>query len=378
MASLAPAIAPRSPATIQFSRGVPPPEAIPAQELAAIARSVVTPPAPRVFQYAPSDGFLGDAVLREAVAARHAADASQVFIGNGSLQILDLIATLLIGADRDVVIVERPSYDRAIRIFGRRGGETVGIPLHHDGVDVEALEAQLRKGRTALIYLIPDFQNPTGVTTSLAKRLRISALAAEYNVTVIEDTPYRQLRLTGAEQPLFSELRSGARVITLGSLSKTVSPGLRIGYAIAEARFARQLADLATDIYLSPAPLCQSIAAECFSRGLVERNIDVTRDLLRPKWSAAIACVQAQFADSCIAVPEGGFFLGLMVRSRLTERELIAAAASEGVVLTPGSAFFPRNEQPAAGTVFLRLPFHALQHQEFETGLTILHQIIRS
>ncbi|MDF0522700.1 PLP-dependent aminotransferase family protein [Bradyrhizobium yuanmingense] len=368
----------RKPASspIYFTRGVPPSEAIPSEELGVIARSLVDRPTQQLFQYAPSDGYLGDRVLRTAIGEANRVSPDEVFIGNGSLQVLDLLAAILVKPERSTVLVEQPTYDRSIRIFGRHGARVVGVPLQGDGIDTAMLAEQMKRLRAAALYLIPDFQNPAGITTSLAKRRQILDLAAEFDVLVIEDTPYRELRFEGVAQPLFKDIAGRARVVTIGSLSKTLSPGLRIGYAIGSGALMRQLAELATDTYLSPAPICQSIAAECFRAGLVERNIVRVRDLIRPKWAAAIGGASEIFGRDCMCLPQGGYFLGITVNSDLSEPAFIASASTAGVIMTPGSAFFPSEGQPGSGTLFLRLPFHALDPGDFRSGIEILQTIL--
>lgn len=370
----------RNPASsaIYFTRGVPPSEAIPSEELGVIVRSLADRPLPQLFQYAPSDGYLGDNALRAAIGAANRVSPDEVFIGNGSLQVLDLLAAILIKPDRNTVLVEEPSYDRSIRIFARHGARVVGVPLQDDGVDIDVLAQQMKHARAAALYLIPDFQNPTGITTSLAKRQQILDLAAEFDVVVIEDTPYRELRFEGVAQPLLKDIPGRAGVVTIGSLSKTLSPGLRIGYAIGSGALMRKLAELATDIYLSPAPICQSIAAECFRTGLVERNIARVRDLILPRWAAAISSASKMFGCDCMCLPEGGYFLGILVKSHLSERAFIASALAAGVILTPGSAFFPPEGGPRSGTLFVRLPYHALDPDDFRSGLEILQTVLAS
>lgn len=222
--------------TVHFSRGIPPLEAIPSAAIAEHTSAVLAAEPDRVFQYAPIGHHTGDQELREQLGKFHSVDPDRVFVTNGSLQALDLLAShLLRGAARPQVLVEAPTYDRAVQIFERHGARVSGVPLRHDGIDVDILKERLRTEVPAFVYVIPDFQNPSGVTTSEDKRRELVRLSAEYGFTILEDIPYRELRFGGTAPTPFGELAEsadGARVLTIGSLSKVLSPGLRVGYVI--------------------------------------------------------------------------------------------------------------------------------------------------
>lgn len=360
---------------LQFSRGVPPLEAIPTRELAAHTAAVLEEGRDVVFQYAPLGRYQGDPALREQLGAFHAVDPDRVFVGNGSLQVLDLLAAQLLRDGNPAVYVEAPTYDRAVQIFERHGGRVIGLPVEQDGLDVEALKRHLRARIPAFLYTIPDFQNPSGITISEAKRRALVDLAAGYGFTILEDIPYRELRYHGATPPLLAEIAGEARVITVGSLTKVLSPGLRVGYAISDRDTSLALASLAESTYLSPAPLCQAVAARCLAAGVVRSNIDRVRDILRPRHDAAVAATRSLLGDALLAVPDGGYYLGVHLRVDADEAILLAAARAEGIVLTPGSAFYPPSAAPPAGTLFLRLPFHALDPGDFAMGVERLVKV---
>lgn len=365
-------------AVVHFSRGIPPLEAIPSEQLADHTAFVLEERRDEVFQYAPIGRHRGDPALRAQLGAFHGVDPERIFVGNGSLQVLDLVASLLLRDGGDV-IVETPTYDRAVGIVERHGGRLVNVPLEADGIDVERLRAWLREHPApAFLYAIPDFQNPSGVTTSAAKRQALAELAAEHDFPILEDVPYRELRYHGETPPTLGALAGDARVITLGSLSKVLSPGLRIGYAIADAETATALAALAEGTYLSPSPLCQAIAARCLAAGTVGEHIERVRDFLRPRHDAAVAAAREHLGDALMCVPDGGYYLAAHLPVDVGEPALLAAAREEGVVLTPGSAFYPGSAAPPAGTLFVRLPFQALEPDEFASGVERLARLSAS
>jgi 2-aminoadipate transaminase len=365
----------RSSKTLWLSRGVPPAESIPITDLAEIARSVAAE-IPDVFQYASFGGFLGNEQLRQHLGTFHGVDPVEIFVGSGSLQVLDLLAEVLLRAKQRTVLVERPTYDRSIKIFERRGARVIGIPLERDGLDLDALAAVAKRQSPAFLYVIPDFQNPSGVTTSQRKRERILELAAEYDFLVIEDIPYRELRTTGRAPEMIGKMSGRGRVVTIGSLSKILSPGLRVGYAICNPNLARQLALLAEDTYLSPSPLTQAIAAQCFKEGLVNRNIESIRTQLRPRVEGAVQIAKQLLGSRLCSAPEGGYFLACLLPSTNNEASVLSQARAAGLMLTSGSAFFVADEQPTQNQLFFRLPFHALAIEDFAAGLTTLLAIV--
>jgi len=362
---------------VQFSRGVPPAEAIPTSGLVSSVRAILEEHADRLFQYAPLGGYLGDAQLRAQIGEFFGFDPDGIFVSNGSLQVLDILsAYLLAKAESKTVLVETPTYDRAIHMFERHGGRVIGVPLEHDGLDLQALEDHLRKVSPAFLYLIPDFQNPSGVTLCAEKRRLLAALVSRHDLTVIEDIPYRELRLRGEAPALLSQSSDGGQVITVGSLTKLLSPGLRIGFAITDQATAINLARLAENTYLSPSPLCQAVAAHCMSSGLMRANISHILNILLPRHDHAVQAVKDTFGSGLIAVPNGGYYLGVKLEAGCEERWFIRAAQQQGVILTRGSAFYPQSAPLKQGSIFLRLPFHAIEPDDFAAGINRLERVM--
>ncbi len=358
---------------IVFTRGVPPPEAFPTEELGACFDAAIRKDAAVVLQYGQQRGY---APLREELAREYGVSPDEILVGNGSLQLQDLVAAYL-ARPGSVVYTEQPSYDRAIKTFRRRGARVVGIPLEEDGVSVERLEAAVAREAPAFVYLVPDFQNPAGATLSLEKRRRVVELAAEHGFTVIEDIPYRKLRYRGEDLPLMREL-DPANVITMSSFSKLLSPGIRVGFMISSSELVGDVTALGEDTYLSPALPTQAAVAEYLRRGLLEPNIEGLKELYRPRWTAMAESVERELPGAQAFIPDGGFFVSVMLPEGANTENLVGRAKGSGLVLTPGAAFFadPDDGETVPGDRFVRLPFCAVTPEQIQEGVRRLAALL--
>jgi 2-aminoadipate transaminase len=358
---------------IVFTRGVPPPEAFPTDELSACFDAAIRDDAATVLQYGQQPGY---APLRRELAKEYGVSEGEVLIGNGSLHLQDLISARLVSPGT-AVFTEQPSYDRAITTFRRRGARVIGIPLEEDGVSVERLEAALRREVPAFLYLVPDFQNPAGATLSLQKRRRVIELASEYGFFVIEDVPYRKLRYRGEDPPLLRDIEP-SRVITLSSFSKLLSPGIRVGFMIAPSELIGGVTKLGEDTYLSPVLPTQAAVAEYLRRGLLEPNIERLKDLYRPRWQAMADAVRRELPAAQTYIPDGGFFVSMMLPDDANTDDLVGRAMERGLVLTPGAAFFadPDDGEVTPGDRFVRLPFCAVTPEQIEEGVRRLASLL--
>src|ERR671917_2633603 len=320
---------------IVFTRGVPPPEAFPTDELGQCFDAAVRNDTAVVLQYGQQPGY---APLRSQLAEEYGVSEEEVLVGNGSLQLQDLVSAQLVGPGV-AVYTEQPSYDRAITTFRRRGARVTGIPLESDGISVDRLEAAVEREVPAFVYLVPDFQNPAGATLSLEKRQRIVELANGYGFWVIEDIPYRKLRYRGEDLPLLRDI-DPSRIITMSSFSKLLSPGIRVGFMIASVELVRAVTRLGEDTYLSPVLPTQAAVAEYMRRGLLEPNIERLKKLYAPRWEAMAGAVRTELPDAQAFIPAGGFFVSVMLPEGANTEGLIGRAKEVGLVLTPGAAFF--------------------------------------
>jgi 2-aminoadipate transaminase len=370
---------------ILFTRGVPALEALPAHLISECMQAVLDGPAgAAILQYGHNGGYLP---LRQLLAKEYGVSEDQVLVGNGSLHLQDMIAALLVKPE-DVVLTEQPSYDRAIKTFRRRGAKVIGIPLEHDGVDLKLLEKAVVRQTPSFMYLVPDFQNPSGITTSLEKRKALAAMAERHDFWLVEDVPYRQLRYTGDPLPLLRSI-SPQRVLTISSYSKLISPSLRVGYLVGPIDFVDKLRKLAEDTILSPVLPSQACVVEFIQRGYFTSNLATLKHLYAPRMHTMIDALKQYLPQVSFAEPEGGFFVSItlpesakieMRSASSAPQNLLAHAEQAGLMLTDGRNFFadPIDEhQDRMGERFVRLPFCALTPEQIEEGVKRLAKVIK-
>jgi DNA-binding transcriptional MocR family regulator len=359
--------------TITLSRGVPATESFQIEQLSSCFAEAIEGDAAVVLQYGQQQGY---EPLRRALAAQYGVEPAEVMVGNGSLQILDLLAAHLIEPGQ-LVVTEQPSYDRAITTFRRRGARVIGVPLEHDGIDVDRLAALLERERPALIYLIPDFQNPAGVSLSLEKRRRVVELAGRYGVLVLEDVPYRRLRYRGEDIPLLRDI-DPQRVVTMSSFSKLISPAVRVGYIVAPAALIAAVTRIGEDTYLTPTLPAQAAVATYLRRGLLEPGVAQLKALYTPRWQAMMRAVAQHLPDAVASAPDGGFFVSVTLPPGARVDNLVGRAKERGLILTPGPPFFadPCQGEAPDGERFVRLPFCAVTPDEIEEGVRRLASLL--
>ncbi len=358
---------------IVFTRGVPPPEAFPTDELGQCFDAAVRNDTAVVLQYGQQPGY---APLRSQLAEEYGVSEEEVLVGNGSLQLQDLVSAQLVGPGM-AVYTEQPSYDRAITTFRRRGARVTGIPLERDGISVDRLEAALEREVPAFVYLVPDFQNPAGATLSLEKRQRVVELANGHGFWVIEDIPYRKLRYRGEDLPLLRDI-DPSRIITMSSFSKLLSPGIRVGFMLAPAELVRAVTRLGEDTYLSPVLPTQAAVAEYLRRDWLRPNVERLKELYRPRWQTMEEAVRRELPDAHAFIPDGGFFVSVMLPEEANTDNLTGRAKDIGLVLTPGAAFFadPDDGEAVPGDRFVRLPFCAVTPEQIDEGVRRLASLV--
>ena len=256
---------------ISFARGAPAPECLPVEQIAECARAAVERDGTTILSYGTAPGYQP---LREWIAARHGVDAARVLLTNGSLQGFVFLAEHFAAQGKMRVLVEGPTYDRPLLILRKLGIEIVPIPLDDDGLDPDALERALDEGpEPAFLYTIPTFQNPSGLTLSTERRRRVADLAAERGLLVLEDDPYSLIRFEGEEQPSLMSLDRAGLVAYSSSFSKTIAPGLRVGYFLLPESLETALEAAAGSTYISPALLSQAAVYEFVSLTRLREDI---------------------------------------------------------------------------------------------------------
>jgi 2-aminoadipate transaminase len=312
--------------TISLARGVPAPECIPVDELADCARAAVERDGTTVLSYGPVGGYQP---LREWLAERHGVEPSRVLVTNGSLQGIAFLADRFA---RERVLVERPTYDRPLKLLAARGVDVTAVPMDDEGLDLDALTVALDAGpKPAFLYAIPTFQNPSGRTLSVDRRERLVQLARERDLLVLEDDPYGLVRFEGDVLPTLFELDGGERVVYSSSFSKTIAPGLRVGYFVLPQALDVELEALAVSTYITPVLIGQATVFEFLRRGNLEPNLERVRDLLRVRRDAMLEALEQELPTATWSHPQGGYFVWVELTDELT--------AAPGVAFVPGTDF---------------------------------------
>jgi DNA-binding transcriptional MocR family regulator len=312
--------------TISFARGVPAPECIPAGELADCAREALERDGTTVLSYGPVGGYQP---LREWIAERHGVDVSRVLVTNGSLQGIAFLADRFAGRR---VLVETPTYDRPLKLLAARGIDVTAVAMDDEGLDPDALERALADGeKPALLYTIPTFQNPSGRTLTDERRRRLVELVRQHDLLVLEDDPYGLVRYEGDALPTLFELEGGERVAYSSSFSKTIAPGLRVGYFVLPQALDAELEALAVSTYITPVLLGQATVYEFLRRGNFDANLERVRGLLHARRDAMLETLEEEMRGASWSRPQGGYFVWLELPHEVTD--------VPGVTFVPGTDF---------------------------------------
>jgi len=322
--------------SISFARGAPSADILPRDAVRDAAAVALAEDWERALSYGTGIGHPG---LCQWIAERHGElDASQVMVANGSLEAgAMLFEHLLEPGDR--VVVEQPTYDRTLLMLQGLGVELVPVRLEADGLDVSVLEAALAEGSIKLAHVIPNFHNPAGCTLSAEKRVRLVELAAEHDFWIFEDDPYRELPFEGAALETMLSIDGAERVVHASSFSKTVSPGVRVGYLAGPAAEIAKLAKRANETYISPNMLAEAVVLELCRSGGLDRNIEFVKGALQARRDTLVDALREQIPEAEFVVPGGGYFLWLDLAEGTDTAVLLAEAKGEGVAFVAGPDF---------------------------------------
>jgi 2-aminoadipate transaminase len=355
---------------ITFARGAPSLDIVPVDDLRDAAQRAFEKDPAGAFSYGTSGGYPG---LRDWIAEKHGLRREEVIATNGSMQADAFLFQRNVKAG-DTVVIERPTYDRTLLALKELGADLLAIPVEADGIDVEALALELEAGRRpTLAHIIPNFHNPAGVTLSLDKRRRLLELAEHYDFMIFEDDPYGELRFEGESLPTMLELDEGERVVYASSFSKTVCPGIRVGYLAGPEQVIADIQKRATNTYISPSMVSQSIVAEFCTSGALDRSIETVKGALRERRDALCSALRSELPDAEFTPPEGGYFLWVELPEDADVDALSAAAKDRGVIFVKGSDFLLEG-----GRNTFRLAYSGVTPAQIEDGIGRLADAYRS
>jgi DNA-binding transcriptional MocR family regulator len=361
---------------ISFAAGVPAPDLYPLDEVRAVVDEVLARDGRTLLQHCPTEGYLP---LREWLAERMTERGARVSPRNvlvltGSQQGLDLVARLLLDPG-DVVIAESPSYLGVLQVFQAAGVRLLTVPLDEQGARVDLLEPILDRSRPKLIYTLPTFQNPTGVTLSLERRYQLLALAQRYQVPILEDDPYGELRYEGTPVPTLKALDRYGHVLYLSTFSKMLFPGLRLGWLAAPEPVIERLALIKQLTDLHTNTLGQWSLAEFCRQGLLDKHLARLREIYPRRRDAMRAALKRHCPpDMMWNRPEGGFYLWCRLPQGLHARELLAEAARRQVAFIVGEAF----HVDGGGREWMRLNFTYHTEETITDGVKRLGQAMET
>jgi DNA-binding transcriptional MocR family regulator len=368
-----------STSTISFARGAPSLDIVDVQGLKeAATRAFESDPAGTT-AYGTSIGYPR---LRAWIADKHGVEPERVLVTNGSMQADAFLFEQLVKSGDDV-IVERPTYDRTLLSLRDRGANVHAVELQPDGIDTDALGALL--GGTThssggdgggvvkprLAHIIPNFQNPAGYTLSLPKREALLSLAAKHDFLVFEDDPYVELRFSGEKLPTMLSM-DPERVVYASSFSKTVCPGIRVGYLVGPTGLIAKIAKLATNTYISPNMVSQSIVYEFCASGAIDRSIETVRTALAKRAVTLQEALRRELPEAGFVAPEGGYFMWVVLPEGTDVSALFSLASEMGVAFVKGTDFLLEG-----GENTLRLAYSGVTPEQIDEGVGRLAEAYR-
>ncbi|MBB3100410.1 DNA-binding transcriptional MocR family regulator [Actinoplanes campanulatus] len=353
---------------ISFARGAPSLDIVDVEGLkAAAARAFDADPA-GVTAYGTSVGYLP---LRKWIADKHNVSPDQVIVTNGSLQADAFLFGHLVKPGDDVV-VEKPTYDRTLLNLQNLGAKVHQVTVQPDGIDVEELRALLESGvRPKLAHIIPNYQNPAGVTLSEEKRRVLLALAEQYEFIIFEDDPYVDIRFRGEPLPSMLSLDSNSLVVHASSFTKTVCPGVRVGYLVGPAALIDAIAKKATNLYISPGMVSEAIVHQFCVSGDIEESVQTVSAALGERARVLAESIRKHIPGATFTEPDGGYFLWVDLPSDVDVDKLFPAAMKKGVAVVKGSDFLLEG-----GKSSLRLAYSAVTVDQIDEGVRRIAEAI--
>jgi 2-aminoadipate transaminase len=370
------------PEVISFAGGLPSPQTFPYEALADMAARIIKTNSKTALQYGPTDGLPElkaqiVKLLREEEGIN--VSPANILVTTASQQALDLVGRSFIDPS-DPILVELPSYIGGLQVFNSYGAKLMGVKADDHGMLIEDLEAKLAKLRQEeehykFVYIVPDFQNPSGVTLTQERRLELIKLSERYNVLLIEDSPYREVRFEGEAPEMLYKLDTTHNVISLFTFSKTLAPGLRLGFILADERIIQKMAILKQSLDLCTSSLNQLLAAEFLKSGVAREHIAYVKDLYRARKNAMLQALERYMPEGVTwTKPEGGLFLWVRLPEHMNADELFSEAIKENVAYVIGSAF----HCDGGGQNTMRLNFSYPTEEQIDEGIKRLAKVVKA
>lgn len=365
------------PEVISFAGGLPAPELFPVAEIAKISEQVLATQGQAALQYSPTEGF---PILREIIAkermsrAQVDVSAQQILVTAGSQQGIEFCGRLFLDKN-DYVICESPTYLGAINAFNSYQPRYLEIPMDDEGMIISELEKTLEQHPEAkMIYTVPDFQNPTGRTMSVARRQQLAKLAKRYQIPVIEDNPYGELRFEGDSYPAIKSFDDEGWVIYLGSFSKTFCPGYRIGWMCAKPEILHKFVLIKQASDLQCSSIAQREIAQYLQQYDLNEHIAKIRQVYKQRRDLMLESIHKYFpATVKYTIPEGGLFTWVELKRDIDAARLLDEALQEKVAFVPGASFFPNTHHRN----FLRLNYSNMQKERIVEGIQRLSLVLQ-
>jgi len=365
---------------ISLAGGMPDPDTFPTEEINKVTQQILAKNSARALQYSSTEGLteLREFILNWLAEAKEKAGLDNIMITSGSQQGLDLVSKVLLNPG-DTIIVELPSYLAALNAFRSYGGEMVGIPMDDEGMKIDILEETLTKlkndvKKVKFIYTISNFQNPAGVTMSLARRKSILEIAKKFEVLILEDNPYDKLRFEGEPIPSIYSLDNEGYVISLGTFSKILCPGLRLAWILGNKEIIEKIVIMKQATDLCTTILNQLIAYEYCRQNDIDKNIESNVEIYRRKRNTMLEALDKYFpAEVTWTKPEGGFFVFVTLPKYIDVDEMFPEAIKEKVAYVSGSPFFANGK----GKNTMRLSFCYPNEKDIEEGIKRLGRVIK-
>src|SRR5665648_980564 len=370
----------QKPEVISLAGGMPDPKTFPVEDIKKITQKVLSKKSAQALQYSSTEGLpeLRKCILEHLAKDGNNGELENIIISSGSQQGLDLVGKTFLSPG-DVAIVELPSYLAALNAFYSYGGELVGIPMDEDGMRMDILEEELTRlknegKKVKFIYTISNFQNPAGVTMSLARRKKTIEIAHKFNVFIVEDNPYEKLRFEGEPIPSIYSLEKNGSVISLGTFSKILCPGLRLAWILGNKEIIRKMAILKQATDLCTSTLTQLIACEYCQSGKLEENIKSNVKIYKKKRDAILNALEKYFPKEAVwTKPQGGFFVVATLTEYIDTKEMRKEAIEEDVAYVPGAPFFADGN----GQNTMRLSFCFPSEENIEEGIKRIGNLIK-